>query len=134
MDDYKFNYNSNWWVLLSESLFPAFLGRLRGCSVCVFARCRYGLLHLPLVLFLVRAEGWLVGGVAVSGGWSVEICCFQVDLSAYTLVFGARKSFLLAALFRKLLALGFCYRVDGQSIRRFQTLYYYWQKLFSLLF
>jgi hypothetical protein len=27
------------------------------------------LLHLPLVLFLVRAEGWLVGGVAVSGGW-----------------------------------------------------------------
>jgi hypothetical protein len=31
------------------------------------------LLHLPLVLFLVRAEGWLVGGVAVSGGWFVWV-------------------------------------------------------------
>ncbi|MCI75862.1 hypothetical protein A2U01_0097131, partial [Trifolium medium] len=28
---------------------------------------------------------------------SVEICRFQVDLSACTLVFGARKSFVLAA-------------------------------------
>jgi hypothetical protein len=50
---------------------------------------------------------------------SVEICRFQVVLSAYTLVvLLLERAFMLAALFRELLALGFCYRVGGLSIRR----------------
>ncbi|KAK2357564.1 hypothetical protein QL285_094822 [Trifolium repens] len=89
----------------------------------------------------VRVDGWWGGGAAVelvwvvggvcnrvlfTGVWSVEICRFQVVLSAYTLgVLLLERAFMLAALCRELLALGFCYRVDGRSIRRSKTLNYF---------
>ncbi|MCH97899.1 hypothetical protein A2U01_0018896, partial [Trifolium medium] len=90
-------------MVLCESLLVAGVFVLSVCSfVLLFARRRSvrGLLQEACC-----------GGAAVSGGW----CLFRLLVSSRLVYLYSgiwcSKEFLLAALFRELLALGFCYRV-----------------------